>query len=905
MHRILLICLLLMNSLVMAQPIDTGGMSIHPREGAAPAIHLADVPVIRGGSMQLYRPDWTEGYYSSASGKPAANVDRAAMRVTLSHTSDQRVQLRAAESWRVVEPNKLEITLAGRVDSDVEVNVEWAVGLINAFALYGGSYSGNGVTIDVVPEAMRFGDDPVVLRDVEEVMLRSRVGSITVRVESGGAKLSLLDGRRDGGRWWTQETPSMWVGFLGVPVKSGQPFELRVSVQFEPAVLLQPTGTITLQPPLIKSSDTFTPQPRDVVLIPKPRSLEWRDGRFDVSDGTAIVIAADGDHRPARVVQREARERFGLDLPIVVGTERQSSTIRFVTVADQMPSEGYGIRVTPDGVELVAAAPVGHFYAAQTLAQLFQADVSGLFIPACEIDDAPSLRFRGVHIFPGRDAMPFHRALVERIFSRFKLNHIVIQSDYTQWETDSNIWIDISVPKAQLREYVEVARENFLEPIPLVMSLGHAEWMFKNDQNLDIAEDPAAKYAYSVTNPLTYEFIKSVYAEALEIFRPRYFHIGHDEVTMRGEYPHREEAKKWGVTKLFLYDVRQLDEFFRPRDVRVMLWGDMLLAREETYDGAAFAENLEEAKRRRDGLPRDAIIFDWHYTPTSPENYTSLRIFRDEGFKTIACTWFNPLNIYTFAAAARMHDAWGLLQTMWAGYSITEKTLRDDFKQFAAYILAAEYAWSGDSPPPDQLPYRVEDVFKRAFKPKREWIQPRAGFVGDLSGAANLRWDEWLGFGEGVNLATLPRDRMDGIDFDVGGAIALHGALMPPTQPLPRTVTVELNRTASHLAMLHVSAFRASPREQVGTYRIRYTDGSEENIPLRYGEEIRAWTDVGVTSDASLAWTGTAANGAPIAVRLLMWENPHPTKPIAAVELAVDHPYASPILLGLAGLDGG
>src|SRR4051794_8509785 len=198
---------------------------------------------------------------------------------------------------------------------------------------------------------------------------------------------------------------------------------------------------------------------------------------------------------------------------------------------------------------------------------------------------------------------------------------------------------------------------------------------------------------------------------------------------MIGGYPHRDDAKEWGATKLFTHDVNKLHDFFKPKDVKLMLWGDMLLDKSESSDQAANAESAAEAKARRDAIPKDAIICDWHYEPRKPEAYKSLKVFKDAGFKTIACTWYTPENIHSFARAAHDFGAWGLLQTTWAGYSVNEKTLQSELRQFTAYILAAEYAWNADiAPPPDQLPYRADDVFIRSLNPSVERTDVVKGF---------------------------------------------------------------------------------------------------------------------------------------------------------------------------------
>jgi hypothetical protein len=436
--------------------------------------------------------------------------------------------------------------------------------------------------------------------------------------------------------------------------------------------------------------------------------------------------------------------------------------------------------------------------------------------------------------------------------------------------------------------------------------------MFKNNQNLDLAEDPENPYAYSVTNPETYRFIQSIYAETLALFGPNYFHIGHDEVRMRGHYPNRALAKEWGWEKLFLYDTNRLHDWLASKGVGTMMWGDVLLSRDESNDGAASAESPEEAARLRDGIPKDTVICDWHYTPAPPEKYVSLRVFRDAGFRTIACTWSNPENIYTFAEAARLYGALGLLQTTWAGYSITDKTVAAAPEQFAAYVLAAEYAWSADSPRPADLPWNAQDVFEQSMNPTRMELGVRPGWLLNLSAVPNTAdpRDHFLGLGDAFDLTHLHGDqRISNHLFWSGDgsypAVVLAGALLPPgDKPHPSTVTLKcaLPTGVRELDFLQTTAFPANPGEVVGGYELIYADGTTAPVPLRYGQETRALTDPGATPAARVASAGKTAAGLPVTLRLLRVTNPHPDKPLASIRLSTHHPYASPILFGVTAV---
>jgi hypothetical protein len=346
-------------------------------------------------------------------------------------------------------------------------------------------------------------------------------------------------------------------------------------------------------------------------------------------------------------------------------------------------------------------------------------------------------------------------------------------------------------------------------------------------------------------------------------------------------------------------DVKKLDGYFRPKGIRMMLWGDMMLTKAQSSDAAANAVDEAQARQMRDAIPKDAVICDWHYQPTKVASYKSLAIFKDDGLQTIASTWYNPLNISYFATAARKNDSLGLLETTWAGYNIDERAMHKEFKQFSAYILAAEYAWSGQETLPDDLPYRADEVFARAFNPVRAMQSKRAGMTVDLSGALNLKLDD-----DSVGLSTLPIDqRFAGVQFDLHTrrAVALNGALL--SQSLPRSVDLKFTASPSAIAFLQATAFRADVGDEVGAYEMTYSDGIKLRVPLLYGVNIRAVDDVATTSDAVLAWSGKSSHGVAVGVRVFMWSNPHPDKPIQSITFSTNHSYASPMLIGLTGLN--
>jgi hypothetical protein len=381
-------------------------------------------------------------------------------------------------------------------------------------------------------------------------------------------------------------------------------------------------------------------------------------------------------------------------------------------------AEGYRLCVDRTGVRIEAPRPEGAFYALQTLAQLARRTSAGPTFPACRIEDWPSMSFRGAHWFPSASGLPFDRKLIRAVMARFKMNRAVIQCEAAKWRSHPEVAAPNSISVAGLRTLARDCRESFIEPIPLINGPGHAGWMFRSGRHLDLAEDRKAAYAYCVRHPAAQRLARDVFSEALQIFRPRWVHLGHDEVTLRGRFPNPDCRRCAGAdpADLAFENAAGLERWLRARGVRSMVWGDMLFAPEEGAS-SGHAPSATEAARRRARLPHGLTVADWHYNARGA--FPSLEILKRQHIPAIGCTWYEPGNIHAFAQEAlRVHpngDA-GLLQTTWAGYFPDESILRgQERRQFTAFILAAEYAWSGRSDPPSGLGYDPNQVFTAAY----------------------------------------------------------------------------------------------------------------------------------------------------------------------------------------------
>ena len=475
------------------------------------------------------------------------------------------------------------------------------------------------------------------------------------------------------------------------------------------------------RPPPEPEHKTALPiQEREALLIiPRPKSLTLTGTRLRLNRGTRLVIPRNArplDRMAALSVQQELHDRFGLPLlPILTGERTKSGGAMIVfgeSLSTRRP-EGYRLHVGPTGAAINGHDPAGTFYGAQTLCQTLTRDSRGIYIPGVEVDDYPTLRWRGAHLFVGKDALPFHEKLIARIFARLKMNNLVLQCEQAKWDTLGKAAPAWAMPKKDLRTETTFARRYGMTVTPLVNSVGHMPWLFSNPANLSMAEDPQTPYAASPSSPQTGKFLFRLYDEVLGTFGSDALHIGGDEVTQRGRYPYRSRSRYPTVADAYVAQVTRLHDHLRSRGVRTMLWSDMLLAPGEAQD-AANAPSASQAAEIRSRLPKDIILTDWHYTPSGP--FPSPHLLRRSGFgPVIGATWAAPANIAHFSRALAEDNQRGLLQTTWAGYNSSEANLTHEKYQFVAFVLAAECAWNGGQGDAAHLPYDPARVFDRLY----------------------------------------------------------------------------------------------------------------------------------------------------------------------------------------------
>lgn len=175
---------------------------------------------------------------------------------------------------------------------------------------------------------------------------------------------------------------------------------------------------------------------------------------------------------------------------------------------------------------------------------------------------------------------------------------------------------------------------------------------------------------------------------------------------------------------------------------------------------------------------------------------------------------------------------------------------------------------------------------------------------------ASLR-ENWMHDFAGNDLSALPTNwhRFGPAFFKAGGVLQLTGGALQTQQPdLPDSVAgIPIGRRCSRVYFLQGTGWLAEPAQQIGGYIVHYADGRQEEIPLRYGEDVENWWwNICAPNPPSrlpaLAWVGTnAATGERNRIRLYVrsWSNPRPEVPIATLDFVSTRSVSYPFLVAL------
>lgn len=673
------------------------GLEVLAASGTGVQIRLGGVPISTGSWFQYYEPGWSKGYYSSKWNQQQVKKTSEGY---LIHFKSADGLVEGLQDVRV-SGNRVHVEYSFGWNGKSPVNVEVCAAMLWAPAWADGSIDSRSLKVPLE------GATPAErsLSNAFSFSLASPLGTADFKAP----RPWLLFDARGYNQDWAKSNSLFWLGKTEVTVEPGklatESFSLEVNVTQSAAR----EEVITVEP--VRVNRAFEPPGSIPTLIPKPKETR-------LESGVPIDLKGLGtSSRRFNDFQEGVLRRWQTALP---------STPAILDSIDPKVSrpEGYAIRIQSGRIEVVGHDEAGLRNGLRRLAALTFAHQGKLVLPSGTLTDWPTVSWRGAHLFIGPKADEFQKRLWSSALLDLGFNHVVLQCERANWEAIPGTQTAITMDKRRLGDLVNWYRKQGVEPIPLVQSFGHMEWLFANGKNLDLAFNKNALYSIDPRVPRSRDVLDRVWEEVIALFKPKVIHFGLDEVDMRG-WP--DDPKL--VTELWSQQVGYLGELATKHDVKMMLWGDKALAPGEAPD-ATHGDDATEARKRRDALPRGAFIADWHYkADPKPETFQPvLQLWKREGFVPVASMWNRHENIQGFTRAAIREGA-GTLQTTWAGYESGENSLLNNFNQYAAFLIAGEYAWSGRDDATKDFGYNPESYLQRVFFGRPQPLGPQPGLT--------------------------------------------------------------------------------------------------------------------------------------------------------------------------------
>jgi len=549
-------------------------------------------------------------------------------------------------------------------------------------------------------------------------------------------------------------------------------------------------------------------------------------------------------------------------------------------------ADGYVLYADRSEIVLAALDEDGMRNGAITLKQAVQSaspSAEETVVPGMTVVDWPSLSIRAVNIglptsrwgYPN-DApvsVDFFIDHLQRTVVDQKINMVGLEvAQGMKFDRHPEIAGPAAWSKADVRRIVDFLKGNGVEVFPLVNSLGHANWL---TIPLPQFREDVDEHQLCTRHPDVRKVLEDVYDECVEVFSPRYFHFGLDEIRWQTlDLPPEKRCPRCaGLDKrdLFVEHVKWLDGYARSHNLQMMMWADMILPEHNGGPPFQLADTIDK-------LPGDIVMCDWSAT-LAP---LSLWDLQRRGFTVWKCN----------SRGANSGDLPFIAGNMWGIWTkspwLTESCWPAIGYAYPNQLVAAEYGWN---PYPDMMangvPLTGEWLAQRALAQRRVAMPLAANTGATVDSVEPVDTPLKLA---GMTL----RPWAKGVDaeksFAVGRAASVVYALVAAELPAEarKGFLDEFKKAAN---------WQGVP---IGQVVLKYADGTEAALPILYGYHVRAVAPEEEFPQAYGAMATTTMGEAKQMAYLVALMNPSPEQAVAEVRFAPGTLGARPVLWGLA-----
>ncbi len=848
---------------IVSQPLTAGITN----KGLTLASPLTDISFF--SSIMAIEPPWrTPRFYSEHNGETGDKEILENSYVVKMKQTNGTHEFKLNDYSATVTGDTVRVVLDCEATADIPNHFEYSAFAIPYALINGCEYTATLSDGSVVTKKISLREPDVaapMYKSLKKITFKATIGDLTIEVIEGPG-IELVD--RRGVTFATKKC--FWMG-MQADLAYGKPVRSVIDVTFklkDSLVISKPIAVDASKPMTTTvANDGIQPYVADLELLPVPKEIiqpmPENNAPFKVANNK-ITVSIDGillsqktDTAPYKRTVEEynrlgnASKRIFNKLDITANLVENDANVKISIEPNASKNlEGYTLKVDAGQITIASPTPRGAFYGLQTLRQLYK---NGQF-PAIKIVDYPDMELRAAFCLVDDYSKIFHTNMVDDILAPMKYNYVVLEAELVKWDSTKAIHTKGGMEKEDYIKLVKWCEDNYIDVIPLVQTLGHCGWLFPTKEdgtrmNLEWAEDPRYPYAYNVSAPGLYEFVEVVLDEVLAASGdPEYFHIGHDEVYHpKAEYPHRPENKAKGIPTLLYEDLMWYHSFGKERDLKIMLWHDLFVTKEESPEnGSGGPPNNTVDIRHK--LPKDLIFVAWRYDG-KPTDFPDITALHNEGFPLVGASWYEKNNVENLTTFCNNLDALGMIQTIWNGYNGNKVVSHSGFFQLTPYIRTGAWSWNAN---PSVNNFEEERVYSDLTSARLNPSKQLPVTMVDISNAVNLKLDAASNpflnntdYGMG-DLATgevqvgRVKFNLPAID-NVPAAVAMNSRLNPL---FPKEVNIPVDIESDELYLLMNTVDSAPPKfATVATLVVEYENGENYTLPLQYNYQVGAIDD--------------------------------------------------------------
>jgi hexosaminidase len=267
-------------------------------------------------------------------------------------------------------------------------------------------------------------------------------------------------------------------------------------------------------------------------------------------------------------------------------------------------------------------------------------------------------------------------ALVE-VFSQMRFNMIVVEwEDMFPWSFDPKLRHPSHYTPEQVQLFAARCKELEIEIVPLVQCLGHLEFVLQHEAYKHLAECPEYSDTLNPLHPGSVELVLRMVDDVRSLLpNVQHFHLGGDEAWSFGTSPTSHEyIAAHSKTDLYLKHVQPILDSLRLRDVRPLLWHDMMM------DWPI--SSLQEIGRNA-----DLVVWGYRGTPAMGTHHHRIKVLNrlheagipiwgasaykgaDGPYRDLPNTQARLLNHIGWIDVAAPYELKGLIATGWSRYA--------------------------------------------------------------------------------------------------------------------------------------------------------------------------------------------------------------------------------------------